>query len=68
MATVLEEAALKLAAARSAVMAVALADAEQYRLDRSAWRFCEDQVAGVMFPHHGRPRNHSRYHERGAFK
>ena len=50
MATVLEEAALKLAAARSAVMAVALADAEQYRLDRSAWRFCEDQSAGRDVP------------------
>jgi hypothetical protein len=50
MATVLEEAALKLAAARSAAMAVALADAEQYRLDRSAWRFCEDQSAGRDVP------------------
>jgi hypothetical protein len=50
MATVLEEAALKLAAARSAVMAVALADAEQCLLDSSAWRFREDQSAGRDVP------------------
>ena len=50
---VLEKAALRLAETQAAAVAMALADAKQYRLDRSVWRHSdrpysrlEDQAAG----------------------